>query len=1345
MSLSDSVIPKREKIPQSKQFGSWDRAIDQAEKGMPLNRQQRKLCFCFKYEDKKEKEKLKRANDSSRCVSDQGTKKKLKQNKKSNSASSSPSSSVNEFTKIIPLEERNVNKQPPDLSPSGLYEKPARNTNENDSFRNIAQSSLDTVINDIDKLPELEVAFKALGRKKRKSNIASQDGQKKSPKKTKSPPKPKQKNETSQSQSDFPLLYDMLGTQERKLSTIKKGRTIKVKSHKKSGSPRKDDNSELSKKQLKSTKKNSSSASPNNKRSGSEMSPRVSPKRRKSDNVEDRLKEGKSPQAKCPKSPTTKSTKSPKIKSSRSPECRLPGNRESKSSKSPNHKSSKSPQNKTLHAKSLEIKTDNNCETPSETTLQSFERDNLPITSKERDSDSSGEDLFVPLKSTEIHHLIVANSADQVCIPATQGEGARLLSISSSNSSCEYTSIEYKTVLKEDTKIVITPMKKINKHWSTAKVNDDEMKGKEEPLKKSVKKKLLASDTEQTRNTKAIAKVSVKKEKGTRKSKAKIKKEGVKKIPKTKTGKNVKGKTNFKSKKVVKKSKSAPENKSKKKKMDQEINEPSQKAVGLWVDDTMNSCDETAQETTDQQANDVASVCHKTIENPKKKVSRPEKVVNQALEYDSEETKATELKADSKPKRKRGRPSKKVAEAENVDSVVTFSSVENDRITVSHNDIPNENLQRTNVVPAPEPTECGTPKDTEQKILNNAELSQSLTTSTLLQEMSTAELPPPNKKKSKRKSESPKKISVFTTLENHSSDDQTSGKTENHTEEKVYDTSPTVTKRSRKRKTMSDFHTGKEIDEILKKKRKPCPSLSLPQIIMNEDQRSLGNDTKTDKSKHEEKPDLDKKSNNENASLKDLIKEALDYLQFVQDMEKHNRSPKKSVLGKKSTSPKKSTSSKKSSSARKSTLTKKPASPTKSASSNHLLDKEMKIKKSALKQETILEGFKRDKDLKKPVKSTPASQPKRKNKKSSSVLLLESTATSEQSKQTVDIETKTKHSKKGKGPNAKLELISSETGDNDLKDFVLDKASSQDKKLPVSGQESKTKSTKKSKTMASKYKAEEGNMVAPPLVIKEEPEKADSVSSDQNNNAMDDASTSGKDSADETGKPRKENVCLICEQPENLMLCSGVCMNAFHPDCLGLSAAPQGKFTCDECLTTNHACFACAETGNLRRCGQALCGKFYHEQCALRFPSARIENGRLLCSLHYCRICSSEKKGIQLRGKLLRCIRCPTAYHINTCFVAGCLQLTNQLMVCEKHFVPDKNKKHHTHTNVSWCFICSSGGMLVCCESCPAAFHPECVDLKGVPDGAWQCEGCRSGSNKPLYGDIVWVKFGFWR
>lgn len=44
------------------------------------------------------------------------------------------------------------------------------------------------------------------------------------------------------------------------------------------------------------------------------------------------------------------------------------------------------------------------------------------------------------------------------------------------------------------------------------------------------------------------------------------------------------------------------------------------------------------------------------------------------------------------------------------------------------------------------------------------------------------------------------------------------------------------------------------------------------------------------------------------------------------------------------------------------------------------------------------------------------------------------------------------------------------------------------------------------------------------------------------------------------------------------------------------------------------------------------------------------------------------------------------------------------------------------------CRICHKLGDLLCCETCPAVYHLECVEppLVNVPEEDWQCGICRS-------------------
>lgn len=38
-----------------------------------------------------------------------------------------------------------------------------------------------------------------------------------------------------------------------------------------------------------------------------------------------------------------------------------------------------------------------------------------------------------------------------------------------------------------------------------------------------------------------------------------------------------------------------------------------------------------------------------------------------------------------------------------------------------------------------------------------------------------------------------------------------------------------------------------------------------------------------------------------------------------------------------------------------------------------------------------------------------------------------------------------------------------------------------------------------------------------------------------------------------------------------------------------------------------------------------------------------------------------------------------------------------------------KQSRSLVHLNVPFCFQCTFGGELICCEGCPASFHNECV------------------------------------
>ncbi|OCT87673.1 histone-lysine N-methyltransferase, H3 lysine-36 specific [Xenopus laevis] len=231
------------------------------------------------------------------------------------------------------------------------------------------------------------------------------------------------------------------------------------------------------------------------------------------------------------------------------------------------------------------------------------------------------------------------------------------------------------------------------------------------------------------------------------------------------------------------------------------------------------------------------------------------------------------------------------------------------------------------------------------------------------------------------------------------------------------------------------------------------------------------------------------------------------------------------------------------------------------------------------------------------------------------------------------------------------------------------------------------------------------------------------------------------------GAAMKENVCQVCEKPGELLLCEAQCCGAFHLQCLGMEAMPQGKFVCTECSSGCHTCFVCKELDQgVKRCMLPLCGKYYHEECALKYPPTTQQNRGLRCSLHICSTCyaTNPSNPSASKGRLMRCVRCPVAYHANDfCLPAGTVSLASNSIICPNHFTPRRGCKNHEHINVSWCFVCSEGGSLLCCESCPAAFHRECLSID-MPEGNWFCNDCIAGK-KPHYKEVVWVKVGRYR
>ena len=68
---------------------------------------------------------------------------------------------------------------------------------------------------------------------------------------------------------------------------------------------------------------------------------------------------------------------------------------------------------------------------------------------------------------------------------------------------------------------------------------------------------------------------------------------------------------------------------------------------------------------------------------------------------------------------------------------------------------------------------------------------------------------------------------------------------------------------------------------------------------------------------------------------------------------------------------------------------------------------------------------------------------------------------------------------------------------------------------------------------------------------------------------------------------------------------------------------------------------------------------------------------------------------------------------------------------------PSQNTQHHAHSPAhldctaqrSVCGSDERPAMMVCCESCPAAYHVECAGLPGLPACDWFCPDCAKASS----------------
>ena len=91
------------------------------------------------------------------------------------------------------------------------------------------------------------------------------------------------------------------------------------------------------------------------------------------------------------------------------------------------------------------------------------------------------------------------------------------------------------------------------------------------------------------------------------------------------------------------------------------------------------------------------------------------------------------------------------------------------------------------------------------------------------------------------------------------------------------------------------------------------------------------------------------------------------------------------------------------------------------------------------------------------------------------------------------------------------------------------------------------------------------------------------------------------------------------------------------------------------------------------------------------------------------------------------CDTCPRAYHL-VCLDPELDEAPEGKWSCPHCEVngPEIQEIDEEDEHMEFCRVCKEGGELLCCDSCPSAYHLKCVEppLDEVPDGDWTCPRC---------------------
>ncbi|XP_055383518.1 chromodomain-helicase-DNA-binding protein Mi-2 homolog isoform X2 [Condylostylus longicornis] len=120
----------------------------------------------------------------------------------------------------------------------------------------------------------------------------------------------------------------------------------------------------------------------------------------------------------------------------------------------------------------------------------------------------------------------------------------------------------------------------------------------------------------------------------------------------------------------------------------------------------------------------------------------------------------------------------------------------------------------------------------------------------------------------------------------------------------------------------------------------------------------------------------------------------------------------------------------------------------------------------------------------------------------------------------------------------------------------------------------------------------------------------------------------------------------------------------------------------------------------------------------------------------YCEVC-------QQGGEIILCDTCPRAYHL-VCLEPELEEAPEGKWSCPQCEAEGPMEADDDDEHQEFCRVCKDGGELLCCDSCPSAYHTFCLNppLDTIPDGDWRCPRC---SCPPLSGKAVKILTWRWK